>query len=80
MPIPMQRHPLSPTERAVAVCLALVWLCGGALALYLAFVHARWGVAIGGLAALVYGAAWLRVAIRSRLLTWQELVAPWRRL
>ena len=76
----MQRKALSPIERGVAVSLALVWLCGGAFALYLALVHARWGVAIGGVAALVYGAAWLRVAARSRLLTWHELIAPWRRV
>jgi len=33
-----------------------------------------------GLAAVLYGAAWLRVAARSRLLTWHEFIAPWRRI
>ena len=76
----MQKKALSPIERGIAVSLALVWLSGGALGVFLALVHARWAVAIGGLAALVYGVAWLRVAARSRLLTWHELIAPWRRL
>jgi hypothetical protein len=63
----------------VALSLALVWLSAGAVAAYLAVVEARWGLAIGSLAALVYGIVWLRAAARSRLLAWHELVAPWRR-
>jgi hypothetical protein len=69
---------LSAVERGVAMSLALVWLLGGAFALYLALANSRWGVAIGGLAALVCGAIWLRVAVCSRLLAWQDLIAPWR--
>jgi len=64
----------------LAVCLALVWLCGGAFACYFALLHFRWGMAFVALAALVYGAAWLRAAALSRLLTWPELIAPWRRV
>jgi hypothetical protein len=75
-----KRRTLSPFQRGLAVFLALVWLGGGALALYLALVHSRWGVGIAALAALIYGAAWLRVAALSRLLTWPELIAPWRRI
>ena len=71
---------LSSLERVLAVCLSLPWLCGGAFAFYFALIHSRWGIAVAALAALVYGAAWLRVAALSRLLTWAELVAPWRRL
>jgi len=76
----MQRKALSPIERGVAVSLALIWLCGGGFALYLGIVHVRWGVATCGIAALAYGAAWLRVAARSHLLTWRELVTPWKRV
>ena len=75
-----KRRALSPFERGLAVCLSLVWLGCGALALYLALVHSRWGMGVAALAALIYGAAWLRVAALSRLLTWPELVAPWRRI
>jgi hypothetical protein len=71
---------LSSSERVLAVCLSLAWLCGGALALYSALIHSRWGIGVAAIAALIYGAAWLRVAALSRLLTWAELVAPWRRL
>jgi hypothetical protein len=28
--------------------------------------------------AIVYGAAWLRVALLARRLGWPELIAPWR--
>jgi len=71
---------LSSVERVVALCLALTWLCGAAFAFYFAWLHSRWGFGVAALGALLYGAAWLRVAARSRLLTWAELVAPWRRL
>jgi O-antigen/teichoic acid export membrane protein len=71
---------LSPLERGLALALALVWLCGGAFASYFALAYSHWGMAIGGFAALLYGAAWLRVAAFSRLLTWRELIAPWKRV
>ena len=70
---------LAPFERGLAVSLSLVWLGGGAFALYFALIHSRWGMAFVALAALIYGAAWLRVAALSRRLTWLELIAPWRR-
>jgi len=79
-PIRMQRRALSSIERGAAVCLAAVWLCGGAFGLYLALVHARWGLAIVSIALLLYGGTWLRVATRSRLLTWQEFLTPWRQV
>jgi hypothetical protein len=71
---------LSPPERGLAVGLAVLWLCGGAFALYFALIHSRWGMGLVALTALIYGAAWLRVAALSRLLTWPELIAPWRRV
>jgi hypothetical protein len=71
---------LSRLERLLAIGLSLVWLGAGCAALHLAFAQARWGVGIGALLALLYGAAWLRVAALSRLLTWPELIAPWRAL
>jgi hypothetical protein len=70
---------LSGFERGLAVSLSLVWLSGGALALYVAMVQSRWGMGVLALPALAYGAAWLRVAALSRVLTWPELIAPWRR-
>ena len=71
---------LSRLERGVAVGLSMIWLAGGAVALYLAIVQGRWVMGLVALGALTYGAAWLRVATRSRLLTWPEFIAPWRRL
>jgi len=57
---------------------AIVWLFGGGMALYAALARSRWGVAPFALAGLFYGIAWLRVACRARLLTWSELIVPWR--
>ena len=74
------RSALSTFERALALCLSLVWLCGGALGLYAAVAHNRWLLGFAAIAALVYGAAWVRVVVLSRLITWSELVLPWRRL
>jgi hypothetical protein len=58
--------------------LSLVWLSCGCVGLYVGLADARWGMALLALATVVYGAAWLRVAALARLLTWPELVAPWR--
>jgi hypothetical protein len=69
---------LSRLERLLAVGLSLVWLSGGCIALYFALINARWGMVALALVAVVYGAAWLRVAALARLLTWLEFVAPWR--
>jgi len=71
---------LSRLERGLAVALSVIWLAGGAFALYLALARSHWVMAFVALGALVYGAAWLRVAARARLLTWVELIAPWRRV
>jgi len=71
---------LSAFERVAALCLSVAWLGGGAFARHFALIHSRWGIGAAALAALLYGVAWLRVAARSRLLTWAELFAPWRRL
>jgi hypothetical protein len=69
---------LSRLERWLAIALALVWLGGGIAALVLAVAESRWSLGACALLALPYGAAWLRIAARARLLTWAELVAPWR--
>jgi hypothetical protein len=71
---------LSRLERGLAIALAAIWLVGGACGIYLALARGRWGLSFVALAAVIYGAAWLRVAARARLLTWNELVAPWRRV
>jgi hypothetical protein len=70
---------LSAAQRAVALCLALVWITAGSTAAYFAFVRSRWLIAGAALAAIVYGIAWVRVALLARLLTWREILAPWRR-
>ena len=72
------RGNLSGVNRAVALVLALVWLGAGAAAIVFGLSHGRVVVVIVAAMAIVYGLLWLRVAARSRLLTWRELVAPWR--
>jgi hypothetical protein len=70
---------LSRLERALAICLSLIWVGGGCVALNAALTHSRWLVAVVAVAAIGYGVAWARVAIFARLLTWSERVMPWRR-
>lgn len=72
------RGKLSPVNRAVAYALAIVWLSGGAVGLVIGLGHAQVVVVIVATGAIVYGSLWLRVAARSRLLTWRELIEPWR--
>ena len=72
------RGNLSGVNRAVAFALAIVWLGGGTAALVVGLGHAQVVMVIVAMGAIVYGSLWLRVAARSRLLTWRELIAPWR--
>jgi hypothetical protein len=72
------RGNLAGVNRAVALVLAVVWLGAGAAAIAFGLSHGLMVVVIVAAAAIVYGLLWLRVAARSRLLTWRELVAPWR--
>jgi len=69
---------LSRLERLLAVGLSAVWLSAGCTALSIALANSRWGMAALASVAIVYGAAWLRVAFVARRLGWPELVAPWR--
>ena len=72
------RRNLSTAERTVAFVLSLAWLAGGCVGVYFGAVLFHWGLIVFGVLAIAYGVAWVRVALRSRLLTWRELVAPWR--
>ncbi len=69
---------LSRLERALAICLSLVWVGGGCVALVVGLIHARWIMVVCAAAAIGYGIAWARVAVLSRLLTWPDVVMPWR--
>jgi hypothetical protein len=72
------RRKLSGLNRFTALLLALVWLGAGFIAIAIGFVRSRWLVSIGGVFAIAYGVLWLRVVVRSRLLSWQEVIEPWR--
>jgi hypothetical protein len=69
---------LSKLERALAICLSLIWIAVGCVALDAALVQSHWLIAACAVAAIAYGIAWARVAVLSRLLTWPRLIAPWR--
>jgi fucose permease len=69
---------LSKLERSLAIVLALIWMAAGCAALYAAALRSQWGFCFLALLAIAYGLAWTRVAVRSRLLTWPSLFAPWR--
>ncbi|HEV8502851.1 MAG TPA: hypothetical protein VGR63_14840 [Casimicrobiaceae bacterium] len=62
----------------MAFALAATWLAAGVLALAFALAQRRMLPGALAIAAIVYGLLWWRVAARARLLTWRELVAPWR--
>jgi hypothetical protein len=65
-------------NRAVALLLAAVWLFGGMAGVYFGVARSRYALAGCGAAAIWYAVQWLRVVVRSRLLSWRELIAPWR--
>lgn len=65
-------------NRLVAGLLSLIWLSSGLAGLYLGAAHRQWMLVALSLLALCYSALWLRVVLRSRLLSWQRLVFPWR--
>ncbi len=69
---------LSRFERLLAAGLSAVWLSAGGTALYIALANSRWVMAGLASVAIVYGAAWLRVALLARRLGWPKLAAPWR--
>ena len=73
-----RRHRLNRVNRSAALLLALTWLCAGSVAIVFGFASGQWLLVIGGFPAIVYGALWMRVAARSRLLSWREFIAPWR--
>jgi hypothetical protein len=75
---PRMKKSLSRTSRGVAFVLAAIWLAAGVLALAAAFAHRRVLPGAIAIAAIVYGLIWRRAAARAQLLTWRELVAPWR--
>jgi hypothetical protein len=68
----MIRSKVVGLNRVLAAVLAATWLCAGVAGVYfgLAFENV-WLVACGALAVL-YGAAWATVAVRSRLLSWRD--------
>jgi hypothetical protein len=69
---------LTRIERRLAAALSAVWLSAGCAALYIALANSRWVMTALASVAIVYGAAWLRVALLARRLGWPELIAPWR--
>jgi hypothetical protein len=77
-PVVPTRRELSSVNRMVALVLAVIWLCAGIGAIVVGFMQARWLVVVLGVFALWYALLWLRVVSRRRLLTWAELVVPWR--
>ncbi len=74
----MSPSQLRGPDRAVALLLAVIWLAAGLTAIFLGIENRRWALCAAALFALFYGVLWARVAARERLLTWRDVVAPWR--
>lgn len=62
--------PLTRTNRIVAAALALMWICGGTMALLVFAMHGHRLLAMVPLLAIAYGGVWIRVAVTGRLLRW----------
>jgi hypothetical protein len=56
----------------------VVWLGAGVAGIVLGLIHGRLLLVVLALFAISYAVLWFRVVARSRLLTWRELVVPWR--
>jgi hypothetical protein len=69
---------LGRVSRLVAAILSLIWACAGVLGLVTALTHGRWVLMLPATFALWFSVLWTRVACRARLLTWKEVVTPWR--
>ena len=72
------RNKLGGVNRAAALVLALVWLCAGITGIVLGVVHGHWLLVAIAIFAIWYAVVWFSIVARSRLLTWRELIAPWR--
>jgi hypothetical protein len=70
---------LSTVNRSIALVLAVVWLLAGVAAIGAGLMHSSWLPLLLGVFALAYAFLWLRVVAKGRLLTWADVVAPWRR-
>jgi hypothetical protein len=65
-------------NRVVALALALIWLGAGVIGIFGGVIYGQPLLVALSFLAIGYAALWFRVVVRSRLLTWRELVAPWR--
>ena len=72
------RGKLSIVNRAIALALAVVWLGAGVVGIVFGLMHGHLLLVVLALFAISYAFLWFRVVARSRLLTWRELVVPWR--
>ena len=72
------RGKLSRANRAIALALAVVWLGAGVVGIVLGLINGQLLVVVLALFAISYAVLWFRVVARSRLLTWRELIVPWR--
>jgi hypothetical protein len=67
-----------PVSRLIAAILSLAWACAGVSGLVAAFAFGRWVLVLPATLAIWFSVLWVRVVRRARLLTWKEVVAPWR--
>jgi len=74
----LSRNNVRGINRGVALFIALVWLCSGVAVIVFGYTSGRWLLFALGLVAFWYALLWVRVVLRSRLLTWREFAAPWR--
>lgn len=71
-------HKLGLVSRLIAAILSLAWAGAGVAGLVVAFTHGRWVLVLPATFAIWFSVLWARVAGRARLLTWKEVVTPWR--
>jgi hypothetical protein len=76
--IEKRRNKVTGCNRAIAFALAAIWLCAGTAGVYAGCARNQIVLAVCGVLAVAYALLWLRVAAHSRLLSWREVVLPWR--
>jgi uncharacterized membrane protein YbjE (DUF340 family) len=72
------QRPVGGINRAVAIALAVVWLCAAVAGLVAGVVHERPIMIAVAVFAGWYSALWFRVATERRLLRWRDVATPWR--
>ena len=72
------RKSITSINRVTAAVLAVIWLALAIAGLAAVRQTGNLALAVAVAFALLYAVLWTRVALLARLLTWTEVLTPWR--